>query len=64
MIDITKYSTGELSMLVFNIEKLYKIRHNQKQLNDALNLTYKYTKAQYIELQKDLNDDAFYHTSK
>lgn len=55
-LDITDYSAGELSMLVFNTEGLYRIR-NRSDLKEILEETFIFTKDQWEELQQDIQDD-------
>lgn len=55
--DITEYSEGELSLIVFNDETLYKLRHNLNKLSSVLDELYIYTQEQYNELIADLDDE-------
>jgi hypothetical protein len=54
--DITELSDSELSLLVFNDEELYRIRHTTK-LYDIINERYEYTDKQYALLLNDLIED-------
>lgn len=54
--DLTKYTDSELSLRVFNIEELYKIRHLEG-LKEEIQKRYKYTKEQEKELNTDLQND-------
>jgi len=54
--DITQYSEAELSLLVFNDEGLYSIRH-QPQLIEVLHDCYEFTDEQLATLQGDLDAD-------
>lgn len=56
--DLREHNTGELSLLVFNDEYLYKMRRNQKLLLETLNDLYIYSSEQLSELESDLADDA------
>ena len=55
-LDITMHSDEELSLLVFNTESLYKLRHS-RYLIDALNDDYDYTDEQLAVLKQDIQDD-------
>lgn len=54
--DLTQHSDGELSLLVFNDEYLYCLRHDDR-LFPAINELYTYSRAQMMELLKDLEGD-------
>lgn len=54
--DITNRSANELSMLVFNDEDLYNIRHTIE-LEHTINRRYRYTDEQYALLLNDLIED-------
>lgn len=56
MIDLTEYSSNELSLQVYNNEALYKIRFS-RDLAIKINSMYKYTQAQLQQLTWDLNLD-------
>lgn len=58
MQDLTNYSDQELSLLVFNDEGLYRMRHNVTALKETINELFKYTPEQMTELEQDLGDDA------
>ena len=51
--DLTNYSDSELSLVVFNDEYLYNIRH-RSHLIDTLNELFIYTDEQLEELKQDL----------
>lgn len=55
--DLTQYSDNELSLLVFNDEGLYKIRHNKFLMAIALDTLFIYTDEQYDQLVVDLEED-------
>lgn len=55
-IDITGYSDSELSLMVFNNEALYRLRHRSN-LRDILEYDYLFTEAQWAELENDLNEE-------
>ena len=54
--DIREYSDKELSLNVFNIEPLYRIRHCYS-LAGVLNELYKFTNEQWDVLIGDLEED-------
>jgi hypothetical protein len=54
---IKHYSENELSLIVFNTEKLYNIRSNKKELLKELDSNYLYTNEQLNILISDLNQD-------
>ena len=54
--DITMYSSRELSLIVFNDEFLYNVRH-MKHLKDLLDDSFIYTDEQYEELMEDLKEE-------
>ena len=56
MQDITMYSDGELSMIVFNDEFLYKAR-NYSYFLDSIKDMFIYTDPQLDVLIQDINDD-------
>ena len=58
MEDLTHYSNNELSLRVFNIEPLYRIRSNQVELFSTLDELFTYTDEQHDELISDLAEDA------
>jgi hypothetical protein len=56
--DITMYSDSELSLIVFNEEWLYKMRHyGRKGFISILDEYYIYTQAQLDELENDLEQE-------
>jgi hypothetical protein len=55
--DLTQYSENELSMLVFNIEFLYNMRRNIKELKLELDEIYDYTEEQFEILVNDIKED-------
>jgi len=56
MNNITQYSDEELSMVVFNTEFLYNMRHDND-LWEILDEGYLYTVEQREQLEKDLAED-------
>jgi hypothetical protein len=54
--DITNQSESELSLIVFNDEWFYNVRHRTGFLN-IIDETFIYTTAQLEELKRDLQDD-------
>ena len=54
--NITKHGDSELSLMVFNDEGLYAIRHNQD-LMEVLDDNFVYTEKQRKELEWDLEAD-------
>lgn len=54
--DLTQYSDQELSLLVFNDEGLYRMRHNS-QFIGMLNDLFIFTDEQLEVLEQDLDDD-------
>lgn len=54
--DLTRYSDEELSLVVFNTERLYKMR-NDSGLIDELSCFFYFTKEQLKVLQDDLLED-------
>lgn len=56
MNNITQYSDSELSLIVFNDEGLYNMRHDPV-LFDLINDAIIYTPEQLEELKTDLADD-------
>lgn len=57
MINITGYSDQELSLVVFNTEFLYSIRHDDD-LWEILEVVYIFTDEQREQLEIDLEEDA------
>ena len=55
--DITIYSDNELSLIVFNDEYLYKLRHNERALLETLNEFFIFNDEQLETLKDDLQDD-------
>jgi len=55
--DLTQYSENELSMLVFNIEFLYNMRRNIKELKLELDEIYDYTEEQFEILVNDIKEN-------
>jgi len=58
MNDLTMYGDQELSMMVFNTEWLYNLRHNHLSLMVAVDEEFKYTPEQMEELLIDIDEDA------
>lgn len=56
--DLTQHSDGELSLMVFNDEGLYRMRRNLQALLETLGELFTYTAEQLAELKQDLEDDA------
>lgn len=56
MQDLTGYSDDELSLVVFNTEHLYEIRHSSS-LGSILGEDYLYTGTQLESLKRDLEED-------
>lgn len=54
--DITMYSDCELSLLVFNDEYLYSVRH-KRGFKGMIEELFTYTQDQLNELNQDLQDD-------
>ena len=59
MKNITQYTDGELSMLVYNTENLYSMRLNSIELMETIDDTYIYTNEQLNILIADLNSEEF-----
>ena len=55
MIDLTEYSSAELSMHVMNDEFLYNQRHSES-LKGLIDEQFVYTDEQWDELQEDLEE--------
>ena len=58
MQDLTQYSDQELSLVVFNTEYLYHLRHNESALFEVLDESFVYTDDQRAELIQDIEDEA------
>ena len=56
MIDLTEYSDRELSMVVFNDQDLYSMRHDDD-LIDILSEYFKFTPCQLLTLIFDLETE-------
>lgn len=56
-IDLTKTSEWDLSLHVFNIEELYKIRHFPDKLKIEIDNRFLYDEKQWNDLQNDLDKD-------
>lgn len=57
MQDLTQYSDDELSLVVFNTEDLYLLRHDIDLLLGVLNEAYLYTDIQKDILIQDIEQD-------
>lgn len=55
--DLREYSDNELSLIVFNDEYLYRMRHKEY-LFEELDEFFLYTQDQLDTLKQDLEDDA------
>lgn len=55
--DITNCTENELSMIVFNVEGFYRMRHDEKRLIGALSSHYTFTDEQLDVLKQDLIED-------
>lgn len=54
--DLREYSDGELSLIVYNDEHLYRMRNNSQFLG-YINDHFLFTDEQLEELEKDLEDE-------
>lgn len=57
MKNIKNYSDKELSLIVFNTEYLYQLRHNTIVLKELLDESFDYTTEQYETLLQDIEDN-------
>jgi hypothetical protein len=58
MTNLKMYGSGELSLRVFNEERLYRVRHDWRYLQARLAEEFEFTYAQLKVLLDDLHDDA------